>query len=93
MSEAPRPLAWRHAPTVAYHTLDGEAIVVEPVRRQMSHLNEVAAFVWEQLRKPRTQDDLERTVLEAYEIDRQTAGTDLRDLLKEFEEKGLIRAE
>ncbi|MBI4229378.1 MAG: PqqD family protein [Planctomycetes bacterium] len=78
---------------MAYHTLDGEAIVVEPVRRQMSHLNEVAAFVWEHLRTPRTRDDLERALLETYEIDRPTALSDLNDLLKELEEKGLIRAE
>ena len=47
-------------------------------------LNDVAAFIWEQLKKPVSKEDLLQSVLEEYEIDEKTATTDLDMLLEKL---------
>ena len=53
-------------------------------------LNELAAFVWEQLQSPKSESDLLKAVLAEYDIDEETASADLATLLKKFQGLGII---
>jgi len=53
-------------------------------------MNEVSAFVWEKMQTSVTRDELLTGILENYEIDEKTAGSDLDRLLSELERLGII---
>ena len=53
-------------------------------------LNETAAFVWEKLRHPISEEDLLRAVLDEYEVERSAASADLRALLTQLRAFGVI---
>lgn len=53
-------------------------------------LNEVSAFVFEQMKNPMSREDLLAAVLEEFEVDEETAKADLDELLGEFRRLKLI---
>jgi len=53
-------------------------------------LNDVSAFVFEQLKRPVSKEDVLEAVLNEFEVDEATAKADLENLLVQFEEMGLI---
>lgn len=53
-------------------------------------MNELAVFVWEKLRSPVTRDELLQEILNAYEVDLETASEDLDALLAELGQLGVI---
>ncbi|MBR5547919.1 MAG: PqqD family peptide modification chaperone [Clostridia bacterium] len=53
-------------------------------------LNDVSAFVFEQLQRPVGMEDLLEAVLNEFEVDEATAKADLEALIANFEEMGLI---
>lgn len=53
-------------------------------------LNDVSAFVFEQLQHPVGMEDLLEAVLNEFEVDEATAKADLEALIAKFEEMGLI---
>ena len=53
-------------------------------------LNEVSAFVFEQMKRPVSREDLLEAVLNEFEADKATAEADLDALLKQLTEMGLI---
>lgn len=54
----------------------------------MITLNDVAAFIWENLEKVESQDELLRLVLDEFEVDEATADADLNGFLKMLLAKG-----
>lgn len=55
-------------------------------------MNDLSAFVWGKLQEEVTQDELLEAILAEYEVDRETASTDLEDLLTKFKDYGIIEA-
>lgn len=53
-------------------------------------LNEVSAFLWENLQQPTTREALLSALLGTYEVSREVAEKDLDDLLKTFAQLGLL---
>ncbi len=53
-------------------------------------LNDVSAFVFEQLKKPVSREDIIAAVLAEYEVDEATAAKDIDALLAQFRELGMI---
>lgn len=53
-------------------------------------LNEVAAFIYCQLKEPVSFEDLLRAVTDEYEVDEATAARDLKVLLADLAEKGIL---
>ena len=53
-------------------------------------LNEVAAFLWKNLKEERTEEELTRMVLEEYEIDAKTAAEDVRKFIEALEQLGML---
>lgn len=60
-----------------------EEMVLVPIRQNVAELdsiytlNELGAFIWEQLESPRSLAELEEVILAEYEIDAETVRTDL----------------
>ena len=73
----------------------GSNIVVPIGDEQMSFsgimaLNPVGAFIWKLLEKGATKDELVDAVLKEYEIDRDTASSDIDKYIAKLREKNII---
>lgn len=73
----------------------GSNIVVPIGDEQMSFggimtLNPVGAFIWKLLEKGATKDELVDAVLKEYEIDRDTASSDIDKYIAKLREKNVI---
>lgn len=53
-------------------------------------LNPVGAFIWEQIKEPKTIDQVRDAILDEYDVETEECERDLYDLLKELTEKGLV---
>ena len=56
----------------------------------MMSLNEVSAKIWDYLSKERTFGEILAYVLSVYDIDEETAGTDINNLLTQMESAGVL---
>jgi hypothetical protein len=54
-------------------------------------LNDVSAFIWEQMGDTISRDDLLQLLLDEYEIDRQTAAADLDEFLEKLKSRGILQ--
>lgn len=68
---------------------DDTAVLVSD-RGQLYELSLVAGFVWDSLSEPHSADELGNRVAEVFEVDAETATRDVRQLLAEFSERGLV---
>jgi hypothetical protein len=53
--------------------------------------NSVATGVWRHLTSPKSFDELKEALLAEYEVDGEQCAAELRELLNDLEEKGLVR--
>lgn len=53
-------------------------------------VNEVGAFLWEQLRQETTRSQLIERILEEYEVDEATVSGDVDEFLSQLSEAGII---
>lgn len=54
-------------------------------------VNEIGAFLWKILQGEATEEELLKAVLEEYDIDKNTAWTDIRAFLQTLEENEILR--
>ena len=55
-------------------------------------LSDTAAFIFEQLKQPTSREDLLMLLLSEFDVDAETAAQDLDELIKQFEEMGILEA-
>lgn len=55
-------------------------------------LSDTAAFIFEQLKQPISREDLLTLLLSEFDVDAETAAQDLDELIKQFEEMGILEA-
>lgn len=70
--------------------IDDEMVALEPRKGSCFGFNSVATTVWRYLAVPRTADELKAHLLAEYEVGEESCETELRELLDDFEAKGLI---
>ena len=70
--------------------LGKEAIILNLKSGMYHGLNEVAAEVWNIIQQPKAVKEVKAILLEEYEVDIQRCDRDLKDLLTELTEEGLI---
>lgn len=74
-----------------------DELVLVPIHQDVANmdciytLNDVGAFVWEQLDKPTTQADLQTAMLDEYSADPELLMADLEKFLSEMTAIGAIR--
>ncbi len=56
----------------------------------MIMLNEVSAFLWLQLLEDKSENDLLKAVLSEYDVDKETAASDIKVFIKELVAAGVI---
>ncbi len=56
----------------------------------MIHLNETGAFLWEKLEHGASEEGLLAEMLEAYDVDEQTAKSGVQKFIKKLKEAGLL---
>ena len=73
-----------------FQILDGEAVIVVPATRDVHRLDPVATFLWEELARETDIARLAERVAQEFEITPERAAVDVRDFLKELEERHLV---
>lgn len=71
----------------------GEAVILDIDSGNYYGLDGVGARVWELLERPRTLGEICDVVLDEYEVSREVAESDIRGLIAELGEKGLVKVE
>jgi hypothetical protein len=72
--------------------LAGEAVILNLNKGVYYRLDPVGARVWSLIQEPRTFAELRDALLGEYEVDAASLESDLRDLLNQLAEQGLIDA-
>jgi hypothetical protein len=80
------------APEVIFRALDNGAVLVHLSGNQIYELNETGAHVWLQLANGATAEAIVASVVDAFEVDADTAAREVDDLLRQFIEQGLVRS-
>ncbi len=57
---------------------------------KMISLNDSGAFLWQQLQKEKTEEELIHNMQEEYEIDENTAAKDIKNFLKKLSDAGML---
>jgi hypothetical protein len=70
--------------------LDGETVLLDLASGTYFGLEEVGSVIWEVLGQGGTVAEARARVLAEFEVDPETAGRDLCDLLAELERRGLV---
>jgi len=58
--------------------------------RGMIALNAISAIIWEYCQQDRTFDEVLAYILSLYDIDEETAGSDLRKVITQMESSGVL---
>ena len=64
--------------------VDNEAILLDRANERVHQLNSVATFILQCCDGQRTEDDIAREVLDRYDVQHETAGTDATALLAQM---------
>jgi len=75
---------------VVKKTLDGEAILYDPINGSTFRLNQSALNVWMGCHPGRQLDDLARDVCQQYDVDESTARDDVQQMIALFANHGLL---
>jgi hypothetical protein len=70
--------------------LAGEAVILDFKSGVYYGLNEVGASIWNLIQEPKTVNEIRDAILEEYEVEPEQCDRDLKELLKQLADKGLI---
>jgi hypothetical protein len=70
--------------------LGDELVALDPAGGECFGFNSVAASVWRNLAQPKTFTALEEALLEEYEVDRERCSQELKELLDDLIDRGLV---
>ncbi|HXW08443.1 MAG TPA: PqqD family protein [Vicinamibacterales bacterium] len=81
----------RPSPDVVWRDLDGEAVLLDLSSGAYFGLNQVGTRIWQLLEAGRLPDQIARTIVEEYDVDRPTAERDVAALVDALVDRRLIR--
>jgi hypothetical protein len=70
--------------------LSGEAVILNLNSGMYYGLDEIGALIWAALEQPRTLQYLSETILQGYEVDKETCDSDVMAFLGNMQSAGLI---
>lgn len=73
--------------------IEGQVILVVPSKNELHQLDEVGSFLWGELERDRTAEDLAQAVCEEFDVDPIQADKDVRAFLEALGERGLLLRE
>ncbi len=74
-------------------SLQGEAVILNYQSGVYYGLNPVGARIWELIQESKTEGEVHQALLDEYEVDSARCWSDLRPLLTELRQAGLIEVE
>lgn len=72
--------------------LGDELVALDPDAGACFGFNSVATSVWRQLAEPRSFEQLRDALLEEYDVEAEQCASELRELLQDLSDKGLVTA-
>jgi hypothetical protein len=75
---------------VASKVIDGEAIIINLANGVYYSMDKVGALVWDRLQLGHTLDDVITTVTGSYDVAREQAESNVRDLVEELVQENLV---
>lgn len=70
--------------------VDGEAVLVLPMKGKVKVLNEVGAFIWSNVDGVNSVRDISEFICAEYEVDRKEAEEDALSFLIDLEARGVV---
>lgn len=64
--------------------IDHQVIILEKDKKHIRQLNETASFLWEQVTKPKTIDQLTKSITNKFKIDKNQAKQDVNSWVKTY---------
>ena len=69
----------------------GDEVVILSMEDEFYYgLNPVGAFIWNLIQEPKTIDEIEKAILNEYDVEEETCNNDLKEIIKELMDKGLV---
>lgn len=84
-------LSWVASTEVTSSEIGDELALLDPKSGQYFTLNQTGSAVWQCLDTPRSMEDLVRTVTEKFDIDSSECENDIKELIIQLSDAGLIR--
>jgi len=81
---------WSAAKTQISTTVDEDTVILDTASGRYFSLEGVGSTLWRALQEPRSFGELLETVTDAYDVGVETAERDVRALLSNLEEAGLV---
>lgn len=91
LPDNPLPESVEIGDSVIYQTLQDEIVLLNMASQQYYGLDSVGADVWKMLLELRNPGDVVCRLQESYEVDAETARNDLRALIGNLVEAGLLK--
>ena len=82
---------YQYADRTAFQILDGLAVVVATRKRMVHRLDEVSTDLWKFLEPGRTVEELVDYLVSEYDVERETAQTDMMEFVEKLHEEGLLQ--
>lgn len=85
--------AYRLFEHLAWRIIEDEAFVLDVERRRVHRFNPVGALIWQELDQGKSEAEIVETVMDLYDVDRQTVEKDVKNFIEKIIEAGLLVAE
>lgn len=82
---------YQYADRTAFQILDGLAVVVATRKRMVHRFDEVSTDLWRFLEPGRTVEELVQYVVSEYDVESDTAQTDMTEFVEKLHEEGLLQ--
>lgn len=90
MSDAEAERRFRQKPRIAWREIDGEAVLVDPVRGRMLVLNDTGLYLWQALERPKDSRELAESLCTEFDVSADTAAHDVGAFLESLRERNLV---
>ncbi len=81
------------APGVLSRVIDDEAVLLELSSGTYFGLNEVGSEIWQLIADGATTNELRQRLMQKFDVDPETLDRDLRELVAELLQRGLVKLE
>tara|TARA_B100001964_G_C14004593_1_gene496549 strand:+ start:527 stop:793 length:267 start_codon:yes stop_codon:yes gene_type:complete len=82
---------YQYADRTAFQVLDGLAVVVATRKRMVHRFDEVSTDLWKFLEPGRTVEELVDYLVSEYDVELETAQTDMLEFVEKLHEEGLLQ--
>ncbi|MDH5649515.1 MAG: PqqD family protein [Gammaproteobacteria bacterium] len=80
----------RHKSGVRAREVDNELVILDRDNGNINKLNQSACFIWSLLDGTKTVGQVEQALIKEYDIDLETAATDVESVVRRLQELGLL---